>query len=357
MKLFTIGPAQMYREVLEAKSEMVPYFRTQSYSEQMLFVREMLIRSMNAEKDCETMFLTCSGTGAMEATLINCFSSKDNLFIINGGTFGKRFCRLSEIHHIPYESIDLKFGEVLTEDRLEKYENENFTAMLVNLHETSTGQLYDIKLLSDFCKRNNMFLAVDAISTFLCDEYDMQKYSIDATIISSQKGLCCSPGISFVVLSSRLNDYRKKQGSVECSYFDFSDYILDMKRGQTPYTPAVGVFLEVYAMFKKIEKEGVESLLSGVRDNAEYFRSNISGLSVRIPDYPLSYAITPLIFDQAVARTLFTYLFSQKDIYVNPCGGDMADRMIRVAHIGDLSVDDHRLLIECMSEFLSSNRI
>lgn len=340
----------MYQEVLAERNSIVPYFRTAEFSEKMLFVSSMLKKTMDSGEDAKTIFLTASGTGAMEATVSNCFSPQDQLLIINGGTFGKRFCQICDLHRIPYCSVDLEFGEELSETHLLPYESQNFRALLVNLHETSTGQLYDIRILSKFCKRHNMFLIVDAISTFLCDQYSMSEYGIDATIISSQKGLCCSPGISFVVLSSKLNEYRRKNHTKNL-YFDFDDCILNMERGQTPFTPAVGVLLEIYEMMKKIEREGVGSFLDRTKENALYFRKCINELPCTVPTYPLSNAITPVIFDQPIAKGLFDYL-KDRNIYVNPCGGDRADRMIRVAHIGNLSIEDHRELVDNILSYL-----
>lgn len=355
MKLFTIGPAQMYPEVLEERNNLVPYFRTAEFSRKMLFVSSMLKDLTGAGEDAQTIFLTASGTGAMEATVANCFSARDKLLVINGGTFGKRFCQICDFHHIPYSSVDLRFGEVLTPEHLSAYEEQGFSALLVNLHETSTGQLYDVQMLSDFCKRNHMLFVVDAISTFLCDDYHMAAYGIDATIISSQKGLCCSPGISFVVMSARLNAYRQKNAA-KSIYFDFDDCINNIKRGQTPFTPAVGVLLEIYTMLKKIEKEGKQAILDKAQGNALYFRKHMAALPCNIPAYPLSNAITPVIFDMPVAKELFNYL-KEKGIYVNPCGGEMAQTMIRVAHIGDLSIEDHQELIESIVKYLKGANI
>lgn len=349
-KLFTIGPAQMYKEVICERNNVVPYFRTSEFSEKMLYISLMLKQTMNSGFDSETIFLTASGTGAMEATVTNCFSDRDKVLIINGGTFGKRFCQICDLHGISYCSIDLDFGTKLTKEHLAPYEAKGFSALLVNLHETSTGQLYDIRLISDFCKRNDMFLIVDAISTYLCDDYNMLRYGIDATIISSQKGLCCSPGISFVVMSSRLNEYRRNiiKKSI---YFDFDDCIKNMKRGQTPFTPAVGVLLEIYTMMKKIEKAGMSTFLERVKENAFYFRDILCELPCTIPSYPLSNAITPVIFNSPIAKGLFEYL-AKKDVYVNPCGGDLSDRMIRVAHIGELSIQDHRELVDDILDYI-----
>ena len=80
--------------------------------------------------------------------------------------------------------------------------NKGFTALLVNYHETSTGVLYDLKLLSEFCKQNNLFFIVDCISAFLADEFDMKKLGVDVMITGSQKALACPPGISIITLSS-----------------------------------------------------------------------------------------------------------------------------------------------------------
>ena len=117
-------------------------------------------------------------------------TKKDRLLIISGGTFGERFEKICEIHHIPFDALRLGQDEALTASRLDAYDAKDYTGLLVNLHETYTGQLYDIGMIHDFCSRNDLYLIVDAISTFLCDEYHMRRYGIDATIVSSQKGLC-----------------------------------------------------------------------------------------------------------------------------------------------------------------------
>ena len=92
-----------------------------------------------------------------------------------GGSFGHRFVEMLEVHEIPYSAIHPDFGHSVTAEELAPYENQDYTGFLVNLDGTSVGVLYDIKLISDFCKRNNLFLIVDSISSFLCDPFDMAK--------------------------------------------------------------------------------------------------------------------------------------------------------------------------------------
>ena len=287
----------------------------------------------------------------MEATVMNCFDQKDKLLVISGGTFGERFEDICRIHSFNYEVLKIEFGQTLTQEMLKPFENKGFTGLLVNLHETSTGQLYDVQMLSEFCQRNQLFLVVDAITAFLCDPYNMDKYHIDATIISSQKGLCLSPGLSMVILSKWMVK-KVNQSKVKSLYFDFKDYIKNMERGQTPFTPCVGILYELNDMLKKIDQKGIERHLNRVRVLCENFRESIKNLPISIPNYPLSNSMTPIIFEKPIAKEVFEGLKNQYGIYVNPTGGKLKERLVRIAHIGNLTIQDNQMLIEHLKVFL-----
>lgn len=351
MKLFTIGPTEMYQNTLEVKAQMVPYFRTKEFSNLMLETDSLLKKSVGTTEASESIYLTASGSGAMEATVMNCFDQNDKLLVISGGTFGERFEDICRIHSFNYEVLKIEFGQTLTQEMLIPFEDKGFTGLLVNLHETSTGQLYDIEMLSEFCQRNQLFLVVDAITVFLCDPYNMDRYHIDATIISSQKGLCLSPGLSMVILSKRMVE-KVYQSKVSSLYFDFRDYIKNMERGQTPFTPCVGILYELNDMLKKIDQESIERHLNRVRALCKNFRESIKNLPISIPDYPLSNGMTPIIFEKPIAKELFESLKNQYGIYVNPTGGKLKERLVRIAHIGNLTIEDNQMLIEHLKVFL-----
>ena len=354
VKLFTVGPAQMYQHTLEVRNHVVPYFRTPEFSAMMRKNREMMLELTDADDDSEVVFLTASGSGAMEATVMNCFDEKDRLLIISGGTFGERFEKICEIHHIPFDALRLGQDEALTAARLDSYDAKDYTGLLVNLHETYTGQLYDIKMIHNFCNRNNLYLIVDAISTFLCDEYHIQQYGIDATIISSQKGLCLAPGLSMVILSRRIIVEKIEEKQNVSLYFDFQDYLQNIKRGQTPFTPCVGILFELNDMLSHIIKAGgADSRVGEVKARCEYFRSKIVELPVHLPSFPLSNAISPVRFEKDIAMDFFTYLKDEKNMMVNPVGGKLGRCSIRVAHIGDLQMVDYDMLVEEMKHYLT----
>ncbi len=349
-KLFTIGPAQMYASTLEIRSHVVPYFRTAEFSQVMLDNAKLLKKLEGAEENAEVIVLTASGSGAMEATVTNCFDCHDKLLVICGGTFGERFVKICEIHGFPHEVIYLGEDEELKGEHLERFADGGFTGLLVNIDETYTGQLYDLHMISEFCKREGMYLIVDAISSFLCDPYEAAANYVDATIVSSQKGLCLAPGLSLVTLSPRMVN-RLNKIDPHSLYFDFKDYILNMKRGQTPFTPAVGVCFELNDMLHKIDRQGLDKRLSEVKARCDYFRGLLNELPVHIPSFPLSNAITPVRFEKEIAKEFFEYLKNEKHVMVNPVGGELGKRSIRVSHVGSLALDDYDMLVREMKEF------
>lgn len=353
MKLFTVGPVEMYPETLRTAGEQLPYFRTSEFSGMMLENERMFKISIHAPEESKTVFLTASGTAAMEAAVMNCFTGEDKLLVINGGGFGKRFAEICAVHKIPHEELHLAFGETLTKDRLDEYEDSGCSGLLVNLHETSTGQLYDIHMLSAFCKEHDMYLVADAISAYGADEIDFEKDGIDVLIVSSQKALALSPGLAIVAVSGRM--YRDRVMKIDSGslYFDFKSHIEDLKRGQTPFTPAVGILLELHERLIQIQKTGIEGLRKQTYMLAEYFREHLSKAGFQLPDYPLSNALTPVIL-KPHAKEIYTRLKEDYGLVVTPNGGTLEDVLIRVGHLGNVCIEDYDRLINAMKEVRES---
>lgn len=345
---FTVGPVQSNELVRAIGAEQVPYFRTEEFSSVVL-ENECLIRKMcKAETDSRVLFITGSGTASMEATVMNVFSERDKVLIVNGGGFGQRFVNMCRILHIPYAEIKPIFGTDITQEQLSQYENSGYTGFLVNLHETSTGVLYNINRISEFCKRNNIFLVVDAISAFLSDPIDMVGMNIGVIIISSQKALACPPGISIIVLSSEGVE-RIENNQVRSMYFDLKSALKDGERGQTPFTPAVGVIRQINVRLKDIDNNGgSDAELQRIKNIALDFRKRIQGLPLNITSKSLSNAVTPLHPLNVTAYSVFLTLKNNYDIWVCPNGGALSDYLFRVGHIGDLTEADNTILIKAL---------
>lgn len=345
---FTVGPVQMYDEVREMGAEQIPYFRTPEFSSVML-ENERLIKSFaGAGESARAVFLTGSGTAAMEASVMNLLTPKDRAIVVNGGSFGERFAALCRLHEIPHTEIRLEIGHALKEEHLAALSPSDYTAFIVNLHETSTGVLYDLKLISDFCRRNGLFLIVDAISAFLADEIDFSGAGIDVLITGSQKALACPPGVSVVVLSERAQD-RIAHNEIKTMYLNLRSALENGARGQTPFTPAVGTLLQIHRRLLKIEADGgVAAERKKISALATDFRNKIREFPFAIASESLSNAVTPLQTEQPIAYEIFTRLKDEYGIWVCPNGGDLREKLFRVGHIGNLTVSDNDALIDAL---------
>lgn len=345
---FTVGPVMSSDLVCAIGQEQVPYFRTSEFSELMLESERLLKNFAGAQQNARSLFITGSGTASMEAVVMNVFNSQDKVLVVNGGSFGSRFVELCRIHDVPCTSIDLQYGEPLTANHLISYENQGYTGFLVNKHETSTGVHYDMQVISDFCKRNDLFLVVDAISSFLADPFNMEELDVQVMITGSQKALACPPGISIIVLSPKAV-MRINHNKVRSMYFDLSDALRNGERGQTPFTPAVGIIRQIHARLKEIDSNGgVNAEVSRTAALAQDFRNKIVGLPFIFFTNCMSNAVTPLHPLNASAHQIFLTLKDEYGIWICPNGGELKDRVFRVGHIGNLNAEDNSTLVNAM---------
>ena len=354
MKNFTVGPVESSDIVRRIGGENVPYFRTAEFSKVMLENERLMLKFAVAPEGSRAVFITGSGTASMEASIMNVLTPNDRALVVNGGSFGARFSKICDVHDVPHDDIKLSAGKRLRQKDIDAVATgRKYTAFIVNMHETSTGVLYDMPLISEFCRKNNLLLVVDCISSFLCDEFNMTELGVDVMITGSQKALACPPGVSVIVLSPRALE-RVAKNNAKCMYFDLKDAIANQERGQTPFTPAVGTLLQINARLTEIDAAGgVVVEVNRAKCLAEYFRDEIRDLPLEIVSESLSNAVTPLHPANGMsAYDIFLKLKDEYGIWVCPNGGDMKDRIFRVGHMGCLNNTDYDTLVESLKEVL-----
>lgn len=348
MKNFTVGPVQSSDAVRAIGSEQVPYFRTAEFSALMLENERLVKKFAHATEDSRSVFLTCSGSGGMETAIMNCLTKKDKALVINGGSFGARFVELLTLHEIPFTEIKLPYGKALRAEHLAPYEGQGYTAFLLQKHETSTGVHFDINLVSDFCRRNGCFLIVDTISSFLADPFDMAGLGAGVMITGSQKALACPPGVAILVLApSALKRIVNTQCC--CQYLDLKLALKNQERGQTPWTPAVGVLRQINVRLREIDAAGGDKAeVERTAHLATYFRNKLveNNLPFEIISESLSNAVTPLHPTTQSAYEIFLKIKDEYGMWICPNGGDLKDSVFRVGHIGYLHEQDYDELID-----------
>ncbi len=347
--IFTVGPVKMSEDVLAIGAKQTPYFRNDKFSQVLLRCETLLLKMVNAPKGSRVVFLTASGTAGMESAVMNLLGSDDHVIVVNGGDFGRRFVDLCASHEVPH--YDFRVEDTNLSDIEIRIDAAKYNALLVNAHETSVGTLYDLNAIGKFCQDNELFHIVDAISMFATDELDMQKHNIDVIITSSHKGLALPPGFSMIILSPKAID---RLNDVKVHYFNFKNYLKNGERGQTPYTPAVSIALQLLKRLENIEKNGGISLnIQQAKEVAEYFREKVKELNLPFDFYNnyMPNAMTTLApTNGKTAKEVVVELEEKYKIIVNPNGGVLGNKIFRVSHMGNIGKEYMDILLSALTK-------
>lgn len=349
----TVGPVMSSPEVIEVANQSTPYFRTPEFSTVMLENERLMLAYLDAPEKSRCVFLTTSGTGGMEACVMNLLNEQDKVLVINGGSFGQRFVELCALHKHNYTEIRCEFASQITREQLWMHAGQGYTALLVNMDETSSGMLYDMPLIAEFCREQHIMLIVDAISAFITDELSMRKWNAAAVIMGSQKALAVQPGIAVVALAPEALQ-RVEANKEKCMYLSLKQALKNMDRGQTPFTPAVTTLLQIHRRLQGIEQAGgIEAERARTIELTAYFREGIT----RYPFEMLiseaknrSNAVTALCVQDNRARDIVRILKDQYGIWVCPNAGETGDRVFRVGHIGYVMKSHYDQLFEAFDK-------
>ena len=341
MKPFAF-PGIIEDDILSIASQQIPYMRTAWFSGLMKENERMLLDAIGC-RDGRVMFFTSSGTAAMEAVVQNYVAALGKAFIIDGGTFGHRWVELCGYHGIGHESMQIPFAEDidygLLEERMEQYKPAVF---LCQHHETSSGQLFDLKRISDICRRTGASLVVDVISSFLAESLDMDELGIDVAVTSTQKGLNLPPGAALVFLSEKALhvDFRHDN-----YYLDFQDNLRNLERGQTPFSPATTIFMQVHERMRRNMEKGIDNIVAATRSKALYFRELCARYGWETPARNPANAITGF-FIYRNSGILCDEL-QKHGIFIMPSG---KPHFFRVFHMGSDTCGDLDELAAIISE-------
>lgn len=349
-KLFTPGPVPVEGHILAKGAEQLPYNRTQDFSK---FTKEILQGlGYVFQTNGPTVILTGSGTAAMEAALLNFLDDSDRVLVINGGTFGRRWCDLCRVHSIHHTELKLNAGDDIDLDQLSQtLSREKFSALLINAHETSTGQLYDIQAIGSITREFDLLYIVDAISTICADQFLMDEWHVDVAILSSQKALALPPGLSFVAMNERAQS-RLRKIIPKSLYFNLQDYLNNQERGQVPYTPAIGLFLQLHQRLFDIKQRTLPEIIDQHKQRACYFRESVASLPFKMLPSRQSNAITSILCKEYDAFEIVQKLRSRYYMETAPNGGFLKHKIFRVSHMGAQNNADVDALVSALKEIM-----
>ena len=353
LRLFTPGPVPIAEHIRALGGRPLPYNRTDAFS---AFTHEIL-RDLKYvfQTEGSVALLTGSGTAAMEASVLNFLHPEDKVLVINGGTFGQRWCDLCGIHSISFDEYTLPAGEDIDLTHLSDLcADHQYTALVINAHETSTGQLYDIQAIGKIARAHGALFMVDAISTICADPFFMDDWQVDVAVLSSQKALALPPGLAFVAMNQR-GLARLAERTPQSLYFNLKDYLANQERGQLPYTPAIGLMLQLHQRLLDIQEQTLPALVAQHKERAASFRLGLEGIAFDIFPARSSNAMTALSCEGIDAFRVVEELRRRYNIVVAPNAGPLKSHIFRIAHMGAQEDADQTSLTKALKSIAAAN--
>lgn len=324
-----VFPGNIDESIMSIGSKPFMYMRTDAFSEINKESERILLDLIHCTGG-RTIIYTGSGTGAMSAVVENYVTTKKMAFVIDGGSFGHRWFSLCNYYNVLAYDYRVPFAKDIDYEDLEvKVAAEKPEVLLCQHHETSTGQLFNLQEISRICHKYNVSLVVDVISSFLAEELSMDALDIEICITSTQKGLNVPPGLSVLFFNNKLNDYKFNHNGY---YWDFDDNFSSLKRGQTPFSPATIIYLQMNARLRQLQAEGGEMKnIQDVRHRATFFRQLCKKYGWNVLAENPSYAVTGFQTKDTAERKIFKGLIEKYDTFIMP---GSVPGFYRVSHMG-----------------------
>ncbi|MBI3318963.1 MAG: alanine--glyoxylate aminotransferase family protein, partial [Candidatus Omnitrophica bacterium] len=341
--LLTPGPTPVPPEIREALARPMGHHRTPEFQAVLKEVGEGLKQVFKTAQ--EVLILTSSGTGAMEAAVVNLLSPGDQALVIRGGKFGERWgeiCEAFGIRAVPLDTpwgrpLDLKaFSEKLSQ-------NPGVKAVFSTLCETSTGVTYDIRGIRKAMGQSKALLAVDAISGLGSEPFAMDEWGVDGAVCGSQKGFMLPPGLAFICLSERAWQ-AVAQSKNPKYYFDLRLAREAWRDTDTPFTPGISLIVGLSAVLKKIIAPGVDKLIARHEIQSQAIRKAVAalGLELYTDSTCASNAVTAVKVPQGVdGKELLKRLRNQHQVILaGGQGKELAGKIFRIASMGAIGIEE-----------------
>jgi aspartate aminotransferase-like enzyme len=294
----------------------------------------------------EVFILTCAGTGGLEAAVVNMLSPGDTVLSVSIGVFGDRFAAIASTYGVNVEKLDFEMGTAAdpkrVAERLKADKGKEIKAVLVTHNETSTGVTNDLKAISAAVREHGALLLVDAISSMLATDCDMDGWRLDVVVAGSQKAFMIPPGLSFVAISDRAAEAMKK-AKLPRFYFDLGKARDYLAQGETPWTPAVPLVLQLREALRLLEKEGLDNCLERHARLARATRAGLKALGLKLlaDEKVASSAVTSVRKPDGVDVSALRKLMREKYGVVLAGGqGSLKNETFRIGHLGLVNEGD-----------------
>lgn len=340
-RLFTPGPTALHPEVQRALARPIIHHRTDEFRNVFKACTAGLKSFFRT--DDEVLILASSGTGAMEAALVNILSPGDKMLACVAGNFGERWAGIGKAYGMDVQVLEAPWGEAVQPAAvLAALDKEpKIRAVFVQLSESSTGACHDVEALARITRGRDVLLVVDAISGAGAMKLETKEWGIDVVVVGSQKALALPPGLAFLSLSPRAWE-RVEASKAPRFYFDLKRERKAQAGGESAFTPAISLIIALKAALDFIESAGgVTKLVDNAGTLAAMTRAAAQALGLPLVAKHYGDALTALYPPSGIdSGTIVKGLKGEFLSTVAGGQGLLKGKIFRVAHLGYYDATD-----------------
>ena len=355
MNLRIPGPIPVPDDILQTMSTPMINHRGPEFKDMLYRVTEGLKQVFETQDD--VYILTSSGTGAMEAAVVNTLSPGDKVVCVTTGAFGDRFGQIAEVYGADVTTLSFSPGTAADTDKLRDTlkANPDVKAVLVIHNETSTGVTNDLEAIAKVVKGEfDKLLLVDGISSVCSVPLHTDTWQCDVVATASQKGWMLPPGLAFISFSQQA--WKAHSTSrMPRFYFDMSAYKRYYEIGQPPYTPTLSVIFALELALEKILAEGMGSIFERHMNLGRMTRTGIKelGLSLLADESVASDTVTAVkIPDGVDAGRLIALMREEHGVVLAGGQQSLSGKIFRIGHMGYCSAEDIQGVLDALAVVL-----
>lgn len=351
------GPTPVPAKVREAGARPMTNHRGEAFARLLRDVLDRVAVLYGTRQ--AVMPYACSGTGVLEAAVVNTLSPGDKVLALSCGVFGNRFARIAQAYGAEVTRIEVEWGQGIPPERLEEaLRRDSYKAVLVTHNETSTGVQNDLRALAQARGDHPALLLVDAVSSLGAVPVEMDLLGLDVVVSASQKALGCPPGVGFLSASPRAWE-AYQHAKMPRYYWDMGLVVEALRKpvAQTPFTPAVSVFFSLEASLRLLEQEGLVAVYERHRRLSEATRAGVQALGLRVVADPrwASWTVTAVWLPEGVSASALTgQLRDRYGVVVAEGQGKLEGKVFRIGHLGYVYPEDVLRCLEALGSVLVS---
>lgn len=356
MNLRIPGPTPVPPEVLAASAGQMVNHRGPEFAEVIRRVTDGLNWVFGSSSD--VLSITTSGTGGLEAAVVNTLSPGDRVLSVSIGSFGDRLKSIAQTFGADVVSYSLEWGEAadpLTIGRMLD-DDKTLKAVLVTHNETSTGTTNPLEAIAKEVRARDRLIIVDAVSSMSSIPCPVERWDLDVVVSGSQKGWMAPPGLAFLYMSERAWA-ANAEAKMPRFYFDAAKTRDSLAKQQNPWTPAMSVYYAMDAAFKLLRAEGLEGIFTRHHAVAQYARDRVKSLGLKLVPVDEKYAsdtVTAVWWPDGVDGTALSKRAREEFGLVLGGGqGKLQGKIFRIGHLGYFTQQDVEQCLDVVEKLLA----